>query len=246
MKTFFGFCAIAFLGVLTALAGGKSSVVAQSAPNAQLEPVLKKLDETAAHFRTAQANFEWDRYEKVINEVDDIQTGVIYYRRVGKEVEMKADVKKEGDDPGKLSPQEKVVLFSNSKVQLYQPRANQLTIYNAGKNRDELESYFVLGFGGSGQEMMNSFDVSYQGQESINAVQTAKLQLIPKSAKVKNNISEITLWIDLQRGVSVQQKFSEPQGDYRLAKYSDIKINEKINPDIFQIRTKPNTQIISR
>ena len=32
--------------------------------------------------------------------------------------------------------------------------------------------------------------------------------------------SQIFLWIDLDRGVSVQQQFLQPQGDYRLAKYS--------------------------
>ena len=57
------------------------------------------MDATAASFRTAQAEFEWDLYEKVIDEVDDIQTGTIYYRRSGKDIEMMADVKKAGSDP---------------------------------------------------------------------------------------------------------------------------------------------------
>ena len=61
-----------------------------------LNTVLKKMDTAAANFRTTQAEFEWDTYEKVIDEVDDIQTGTIYYRRVGKEVEMMADVKQAG------------------------------------------------------------------------------------------------------------------------------------------------------
>ena len=42
------------------------------------------MDTAAAGFRTAQAEFEWDLYEKVIDEVDDIQTGTIYYRRAAK------------------------------------------------------------------------------------------------------------------------------------------------------------------
>src|ERR1700689_981983 len=76
-----------------------------------LNTVLKKMDTAAANFRTTQAEFEWDTYEKVIDEIDDVQTGTIYYRRVGKEVEMMADVKQAGSDLKKLKPEPKFVLF---------------------------------------------------------------------------------------------------------------------------------------
>ncbi len=208
----------------------------QQTSNPQLQAVLKKMDETAANFRSAEAKFEADLYEKVINEVDEVQYGTIYYRRVGDAVQMKADVNK---------PDAKEVLFNEGKVQLYIPKVNQLTVYDAGKNRQEVESYFVLGFGGSGQELMKDYDVTDEGTEAVNGQQTAKLRLIPKSTKVKNNISEITLWIDPEKGVSVQQKFLQPQGDYRLTKYSDIRLNEKINPDVFRIKTNSKTQVIS-
>ena len=65
---------------------------AKPADSANLDAVLKKMDSAAASFRTTQAEFEWDTYEKVINEVDDYQKGTIYYRRAGKEIEMMADV----------------------------------------------------------------------------------------------------------------------------------------------------------
>lgn len=204
--------------------------------NQELDSVLKKMDTAAASFRTTQADFEWDRYEKVINEVDDIQFGTIYYRRAAKEIEAKFDIKK---------PELKYVLFSNGKIQVYQPKPDQLTVRDVGKNRADIESYFVLGFGGSGQDLVKSFDVTYQGPETINNVATAKLQLIPKSQKVKNTFKEITLWIDLQRGISVQQQFFEPQGDYRVAKYSNIRINDKIPDEVFHLKTTSKTQTIS-
>ena len=201
----------------------------------ELESVLKKMDTAAANFRSTQADFEWDRYEKVIDEVDDIQLGTIYFRRTGNEIEMKADIKK---------PELKYVLFSSGKIQVFQPKPDQVTVYDAGKNRADIESYFVLGFGGSGQDLVKSFDVTYQGEETINNAATAKLQLIPKSAKVKNTFKQIFLWID-QRGISVQQQFFEPQGDYRLAKYSNIRVNEKIPDEVFRLKTTGKTQTIS-
>src|SRR5580658_4912717 len=99
-----------------------------------LNTVLKKMDTAAANFRTTQAEFEWDNYEKVIDEVDDVQTGTIYYRRTGNEIEMMADVKKDGPDVKKLRPEPKYVLFSQGKVRMYQPKVDQVTEFDLGKN----------------------------------------------------------------------------------------------------------------
>ncbi len=208
----------------------------QKGDAAALDAVLKKMDAAAAGFRTTQAEFEWDRYEKVIDEVDDIQSGTIYYRRAGKDIEMKADITK---------PDKKYVLFSGGKIRMYLPKPDQVTIYDLGKNSADFESYLVLGFGGSGQELVKAFDVTYLGPETVGGVATAKLQLVPKSDRVRNTFKQILLWIDLERGISVQQQFFEPQGDYRLAKYSAIRINDKIPGDVFQLKTTSKTQIVS-
>ncbi len=210
-----------------------------------LNTVLKRMDTAAAGFRSAQADFEWDTYEKVIDEVDDIQTGTIYYRRVGKEIEMMADVKMAGSDPKKLKPEPKFVLLSKGKFRMYQPKMDQITEFDLGKNRADLESYVVLGFGGSGQDLVKTFDVTYIGPETINGIATAKLKLVPKSEKVRNTYKEIFLWIDLDRGISAQQQAFQPDGNYRLAKYPSIRLNEKINDDVFKLKTTSKTQTIS-
>lgn len=209
-----------------------------------LDAVLKKMDATAASFRSVQADFEWDTYEKVINEVDDIQTGTVYYRRNGKNIEMMAVVKMAGSDPTKLKSEPKYVLFSNGKISMYQPKPDTVTVYDLGKNR--VESYVVLGFGGSGQDLVKAFDVTYVGPETIEGVATAKLQLIPKSEKVRNTYNRILLWIDLDKGISVQQQFFSPQGDYRLTKYKNIDLNGKKIPDeVFKVKTTSKTQTLS-
>lgn len=220
---------------------------AQQAQDSPLDSVLQKMDEAAAAFHTTQADFEWDRYEKVIDEVDDVQTGRIYYRRTGKDkdIEMKADIKMAGSSATALKPEPKFLLFSDGKLRMYQPRPDQVTIYDAGKNRSDFETYLVLGFGGSGQDLVKTFDVTYLGPETINGIATAKLQLVPKSEKVRNNFKQILLWIDLKQGISVQQQLFEPQGDYRLAKYSAIHVNEKIADDVFKLKTNSKTQTIS-
>jgi len=209
-----------------------------------LDGVLRKMDAAAANFRTTQADFEWDRYERVIDEVDDVQFGTIYYRRTGKEIEMMIDIKREGSSPTDAKPEPKFVLLHEGKIRMYQPKPYQVTVYDLGKNSSDFESYLVLGFGGSGQELVKEFEVTYKGPETINGVATAKLELVPKSERVRNNFKQIILWIDLDRGISVQQQLFEPQGDYRLAKYSAIRVNEKIGNDVFQLKTTGKTQTI--
>jgi outer membrane lipoprotein-sorting protein len=212
---------------------------------AGLETILKKMDAVSASFRTAQAEFEWDNYQRVIDEIVDVQSGTIYYRRSGKEIEMMANVKKAGTSASALKPEPKYVLFSEGKIRMYQPKPDQVTVYDLGKDRADLESYVVLGFGGSGQDLQKAFDVKYQGTETVNGVNAAKLELTPKSEKVRKSYNRMILWIDLDKGVSVQQEFFTPQGDYRLCKYSNIKLNEKIDNDVFKLKTTGKTQILS-
>jgi outer membrane lipoprotein-sorting protein len=223
-----------------------STPPAQQADAGNLDSVVKKMDETAANFRTTQADFEWDRYERVIDEVDDVQTGTVYYRRNGKDIEMKADIKMAGTDAKSLKPEPKFVLISEGKIRMYQPKPDQVTEYDLGKNSSDFESYLVLGFGGSGQDLLKAFEVTYAGTEKINGVATAKLQLVPKSTRLRNNFNQIFLWIDMDKGISVQQKFIDPQGDYRLMKYSNIQVNGKKIPDeVFRLKTTSKTQTIS-
>jgi len=161
----------------------------------------------------------------------------VYFRRNGNEVQMAADI----SDP--TSP--KYVLFADSKVEVYQPKIDQVTIYNTGKDRAAFEGFLVLGFGGSGRDLQKSFEVNYIGNEKVNGVDTAKLELVPKSAKVRNTFAHISLWIDPARGVSVQQQLFEPSGDYRLAKYSDIQLNQKIPDSVFKLKTTGKTKFVS-
>ena len=204
--------------------------VAAPAAHAQnLEAVLNAMDKAAAGFQTAQADFAWDNYTKVVEE-HELQNGVMYVRRQSDNVQMAADI----TSPPK---EKKYVLFTGGTVSVYAPGPNTVTEYNAGKNKADFETFLVLGFGGRGHDLAKSFDVNYAGMEKIQGINAAKLELTPKSKKVANMFKTITLWIDPARGVSVQQLFSVEEGDYRLAKYSNIKLNEKLSNDVFKLKT---------
>ncbi len=202
-----------------------------------LESVLNRMDATAAGFRSAQANFEWILYEKVVDSTDT-QDGKIYFRRAGKQIDMAAEITQPESE-------KKYVLYEDSTLRVYQPRIDQVTQYNTGKNRSEVESFLVIGFGGRGHDLEKSFDVSYEGMENVMGANAAKLKLVPKTQKGKNIFSNILLWIDPARGISVQQQFFEPNGNYRLAKYSNIEMNQKIPEDVFKLKTTGHTKVVN-
>lgn len=225
-----GFAILAALGIAWA------QQPPQTQSSEELQHILSRLDQTAAEFHTAQADFVWDQYHRVVDDHDK-QKGTIYFRRVGNEVQMAADI----TDP---SPS-KYVLYTDSKVQVYSTKLDEVDTYNAGKDRATIESFLVLGFGGSGKDMLKAFDVKHMGNDKIEGTDTVKLELGPKSDKVRNTFDHIWLWIDPSLGVSVQQQFFEPQsGDYRLAKYSNIKLNQKIPDSVFRLKTTPKTKVV--
>jgi outer membrane lipoprotein-sorting protein len=211
------------------------SSVAQNAAAPTLDEVLKKMDATAASFRSLQADFVWDQYEKVVDD-HDLQKGTVYYRRNGQNIEMMAEVR---------DPAPKFVLYKGGKLQMYQPKIDQVMEYSTGNNRSDIESYLVLGFGGSGADLKKSFDVTSLGPQTVDGMPTVELQLLPKSDKLRNNISKIYLWIDVGSGISVQQQFFQPEGDYRMAKYLNVKMPAKIGDDVFRLKTDKKTQFIS-
>ncbi len=219
---------------LIALLGWLLFCATLAAPAQNLDAVLSSMDRAAANFHTVQTDFTADMYQKVVDE-HDYQKGTMYFRKQGDSIEMAADI---------TVPDKKYVLFSNGVVSYFQPSIDQVTQYNAGKNKAEVESYLVLGFGGGGHALTNSYDVQYAGMEQVQGVNAAKLALTPKSQRVHNMFQTITLWIDPARGVPVQQRFDEPSGDYRITKYSNIRIDQKIPNDAFKLKTDSHTKIV--
>jgi outer membrane lipoprotein-sorting protein len=200
-----------------------------------LESVLTQMDKTAAEFKTAEAALEQDQLTKVVNETD-VQKGTVYFQRKGNAMDMMVVFKQ---------PQEKYVLYSGNWLQVFQPSIDQVNKYDLSKHKQEVDTFLTLGFGGRGHDLPKSFEVKLVATEMVGGIRTAKLDLIPKNSQARNAANHILLWIDLARGVSVQQQFFEPSGDYRLAKYSDIKLNQNLPSDTFKLKTTGKTKVVT-
>ena len=203
--------------------------------DAALEHVLTQMDAAAKDFRSLQASFSWDQYTKVVNDTDTSK-GSIYFQRDSKEIKMAAEI---------MEPSPKSVVFMDGEAKIYEPKIDRVTAYKAGKNRAAFESFLVLGFGGRGHDLPKSYDIKYLGKETIDGLETEKLELTPKSEKVRNQFSQILLWIDPKQGISLQQKLLQSSGDYRLAKYTKIVMNQKLPDGVFKLKTTPKTTYLA-
>jgi outer membrane lipoprotein-sorting protein len=210
--------------------------LAAPAQNADLQKVLAEMDAASAKFQSAQADFVWDQYTAVVQS-HDYQKGTIAFRREGGAVEMIAHVKTENDQPAL-----KDVFYKAGELNFYQPELKQVTIFKAGGN---IERYLTLGFGGSGKDLAAIWNIAYQGTETIDGVETAKLDLTPKQPGGNQQFTHIVIWVDPKRGISLKQQVFQESGDWRTANYSNIKMNN-VPASAFTLQLAPGTQKIRK
>ena len=213
---------------------------AQAPASGDLNHVLTELDAAAAKFHSAKANFQWDQFERVVSSTDT-QAGVIYFEGSGAATRVAIDIETADGQPSK-----KTVVYSGGVLKFFQPQIDQMTVFHAGEKQAQYESYLTLGFGGSGSELKKNWDITFQGMETIDGVQTAKLDLVSKEASVRANFSHVTIWVDPTRAVSLKQILYEPSGDTRTAYYKNIEYNKKISPSVFKIKTDSKTQVVQK
>src|SRR5215472_824242 len=114
-----------------------------------LKPVLAAMNQASANFKSAKADCEWTNYTKLVDE-KDVQNGRIFFRRAGSDVDVALHIE---------SPGAKQVVYQKGVVRMYEPKIDQLTVREVGKNKADLDAVISLGFGGNGDELARDFEV---------------------------------------------------------------------------------------
>lgn len=230
----------------TGVAQGASKPASQAAPaqtteskpatvaSGDLATVLAKMNQSSKAFKSAQGDFEFQSYQKLTDDTDT-QKGRIYFRRTKNGVDAAFDI-------GGAAP--KQVVYKDGKLQIYEKKINQVTERDVSKNKSDVEAFLSLGFGASGDELQRDYAVKMDDWETVDGVRTARLDLTPRKEKVQQTYNRIILWIDPERDVLLKQQFFEHSGDYRLAHYTGMKLNEKISDDVFRLKTNGNTKTL--
>jgi outer membrane lipoprotein-sorting protein len=200
---------------------------ARTAFGDDLNDVLQKLNAAAKNFHTTTANFEFDTVVTDPVPDKDVRTGTAYYERNGKSFQMAAHISRHNGGPS-----QQTYIFSGGALRISDTgkEDDAKTYTQAGK----YESYLMLGFGASGTDLEDKWNIKYLGAETIDGVRTDKLELVAKDPEIRRNISKVTIWLDTSRAVSLQQRFEEADGAYRMCHYDNIKVNQPLPRDAFR------------
>jgi len=197
--------------VLCALLGALN-LVAEST-----DVILARMNEVAVSFHGMLATVNMTTYTKVIDD-KEIETGTLQTQKViGKSTRALLNLSGQTDSH--------IVFLADNMVRLYTPKAKLVKDYSVAQSSDLVEQFLLLGFGSSGKELMESYDINNAGTEKISGQDTTHLVLLPKSAKVKEHIAKVEVWIPVGKAYPSQQEFIEPNGNYRITTYSDVVIN---------------------
>ena len=191
-----------------------------------LAGVLANLNAAARDFHTTTAEFEFDTVQTDPIPDTDKLTGTAYYERQGTHFQMAAHIADHNDRPAA-----QIYIFSNGV----------LRESDSGKDSDarsytqagKYESYLMLGFGASGRDLEEKWNLKYLGAEVIDGVKTDKLELIAKDATVRENLPKVTIWLDTAHAVSLKQVFDEKDGTTRTCHYTNIRVNQALPGSAF-------------
>jgi outer membrane lipoprotein-sorting protein len=197
-----------------------------------LDDVLAKIDEASKGFRAIECNLEQSKVTVLVN-VTDVSSGKLYYMRTGKsEPRLRVEI---------LKPAQQTLLIDKGKVQLFTPKINQVQEASLGGHANVVEQFMALGFGQSSQDLKKNYRISLAGEEMMDGKKTAMLDLVPPTPLA--GIKAIRMWMDEQKGISVQVKITETGGDYGIYKYSNIKMNPGLPDSIFELKLPKGVKV---
>ena len=197
-------------------------------PAETLEQVLSKMDAAAARFHGLSAQLS---YTKVTLVVDDrtTESGHIYFKKekAGKGFKVLIEF---------TQPEPKTVLFRDNKAWIYRRKIAEMEEYDLGKNRERLEQFLLLGFGAPGHDLLKAYKVTLAGEVNLSGAATVKLDLAPQGS-LASQLRKVELWLSRDTWQPIQQQFTEPSGDYLVARYTNIKESASLPDSVFQIKT---------
>jgi hypothetical protein len=205
------------------------------------ETILRKLDMAAKNFRTATADFQFHSIQTDPVFDDEVQEGTVYYERLGASCQMAGHIAKVN---GKPVP--KIYTYAHGVFRLFEKMIDQITTFKTG---NKAEGYVILGFGASGKDLEEKWEIKYLGPEALPdgklSVKTEKLELVAKDPEVRKNISKVLVWIDPERAISLKQIIYEGPSERRENFFFDIKVNEPQPADAYTFKTDSKTQFVN-
>ena len=185
-----------------------------------LDQVRVRMDAAATAFQSLTAKVRKVTYTAVIKDTQS-ESGTFTLKKVKTgDLRVRMDISQ---------PDTKSIALSRNKYELYLPKIATVQEFDLGKYRSLVDQFLLLGFGTPTRELLKSYDMKVLSAETLDGKATTRIELVPKSASVREHLKRVEMWIPLTDGNPIQQKFFQPSGDYFLSAYTDVKINPAIH-----------------
>jgi outer membrane lipoprotein-sorting protein len=192
-----------------------SFLVATAAGAETQDQLMTRMDQAAATFTGMTANLKQLDHTDILGE-NDTQTATVKLKRKNGVLSARLDF---------AEPNPQVVVLQERTVQKFVPKAKTVEIYDIGKFGQQLDQFFLIGFGTSGKDLQKSYAVKVIGPETISGQQTTHIELIPKSKEALEYFKKAELWMAQGSPYPVQEKIHKNDKDFILITYSDVKLN---------------------
>jgi outer membrane lipoprotein-sorting protein len=210
------------------------AAVSLAAPAAEsLAAVQARMDKSAAVFSTLTAKVKKVSFTAVIKDTSS-ETGTFMIKKV-KAGDVRVRMEMEKPDPRSIA-------LTRKKYEIFLPKINTVQEYDLSQYGRLVDQFLLLGFGTPVRDITKSYDMVVTGQENIDGRPTTRIELRPKLASVKEHLKLVEIWIPLNDGNPIQQKFLQPSGDYTLSTYSDVKINPLLKDADVQLTLPKNVK----
>jgi len=197
-----------------------------------LDTILARMDSSAKTANSFASKLKWSEYTKSIDDLYE-QTGSIALHRVKGRVMGRLDVEK---------PNQFTWHFMGDTWEKFLPKANMVEVYQVTKLSKSSDQYLLLVFGATGVDLRKTYDMKGGAEESIAGTKATHLELIPKDKKAREYAAKVELWVPVGQSYAVQQKVTEPNGDYNLWTYTDAKVNPTVPESSFEFTAPAGAQ----
>ena len=198
-----------------------------------LGAVQARMDKSAAEFAGLSARVKKVSYTAVIKD-SSAESGTFMIKKVKPgDVRVRMEIEK---------PDARSIALSRKKYEIFLPKINTVQEYDLTQYGRLVDQFLLLGFGTPVRDITKSYDMVVTGTETIDGKQTTRVELRPKLDSVKEHLKLVEIWIPMNDGNPIQQKFLQPSGDYTLSTYMDVKVNPLMKDADVQLTLPKNVK----
>ena len=206
---------------------------AHAGATGKLDEVLAKMESAARTIKSIEADMRQEKRDMQIGG-KEIYSGHIYFSHGSKR-----------DDRVRINysiPQGQVVGVLGDQIILYQPNINQeiITSRRAQASKNQEFSFIATPYK-SVPELKSQYNIVYISDEQVGSSSTAKLELTPKG---KSSVEKLTLWVDQSSWLPIRYQVAEKNRNVTTFTLSNLKFNQPLPAQTFDIKVAPGTKIV--